>query len=249
MAWGWGRAPVVLIPDEAAGRADGVDWVSVFVHELAHLGRRDHLAALFADVVAALLFWNPVVWLARRQLARASEFACDDRVVTAGKSPVDFAVTLLALRREALVPRVAAPALIGSRAGLKARVRRLLQVVDPPARLGPVWAVAAIGVAVLLVAGLAVARDAPRAPPGGVGRGTESPDGWLTGPRPCPCGTGRPTRPPTAHLLTHAGRPTAGLIGPHEGRPTASPRGLPSLTPFGGERPCDVSPTPASPSR
>ena len=161
MAWGWGRSPVVLIPDEAAGRADGVDWVSVFVHELAHIGRRDHLTTLFADVAAALLFWNPAVWLARRQLARASEFACDDRVVIAGKSPVDFAVTLLALRREALVPRAAAPTLIGSRAGLKARVRRLLQVVDPPARLGSVRAAAAVGVAALIVVGLAVAQTRP----------------------------------------------------------------------------------------
>ncbi len=87
-------------PAEALDRGDGINWTAVFIHELAHLRRKDHWTSLFADEVAAVLFWNVrSMWVARRQLAWTSEFACDDSVVVAGRSPVELAHALLALRR------------------------------------------------------------------------------------------------------------------------------------------------------
>jgi beta-lactamase regulating signal transducer with metallopeptidase domain len=160
MVWAWSRTPVALIPDEATAQIDGVDWESIFIHELAHIARRDHVTGLFADVAAAVLFWNPAIWWARRQLARQSEFACDDRVAVVGRSPVEFASALLALRREALIPQIPATNLCGSRGWLKARVSRLVQITEQPSNsLGVGWSGSALLVAVTIVIALAFAQS------------------------------------------------------------------------------------------
>lgn len=159
MVWAWRSQPVALIPDEATSQVNGIDWESIFIHELAHVARRDHIAGLFADIAAALLFWNPLIWWTRRRLSRECEFACDDRVAASGKSPVEFAGALLALRREALLPRIPATSLTGSRSWLKARVRRLLQTGAPaPAPFGAAWVASAVLTTLALVIALALAQ-------------------------------------------------------------------------------------------
>ena len=57
------RRPVLVLP---AG--PGPDR-TVLAHELAHLTRRDHWTSWLELVVQAFHFWNPLFWLARRQLA------------------------------------------------------------------------------------------------------------------------------------------------------------------------------------
>jgi beta-lactamase regulating signal transducer with metallopeptidase domain len=159
MVWAFRSRPVVLIPDDAMAGMDGVDWEAIFIHELAHVQRLDHIAVLFTDLACALMFWNPVIWWARRRLARESEFACDDCVVVSGKSPADFAEALLALRRDALVPSIPATRLTGSRSWLKARVQRLLEVNDRScSTVGTAWLTDALGVTVALVFALALAQ-------------------------------------------------------------------------------------------
>ncbi|HEV8061605.1 MAG TPA: M56 family metallopeptidase [Gemmataceae bacterium] len=166
MIWAWSRTPIALIPAEASARVAEVDWESIFIHELAHVARRDHLIGLFADTAAALLFWNPAAWWARREIARQSEFACDDYVSRLGKSPVEFASALLAMHREALIPRIPAINLTGSRAWVKARVQRLLKIAEPASdRTKSVWTVGAILITGTLVAGLAFCQARLATPP------------------------------------------------------------------------------------
>ena len=165
MVWAWSRTPVVLIHDDAMLHEDEIAWESVFIHELAHLARRDHLTGLIADLLAVVLFWNPAAWMCRRLLAKQSEFACDEQVAWGGRSSVEFAGTLLALRREALIPRIPAPNLTGRRAWLKERVHRLLRTAEPPnARSSARWTWAAVFATLMLVIVLALMqnRTAPR---------------------------------------------------------------------------------------
>ena len=70
------RRPVLVLPASAELPA-----CTVVAHGLAHLRRRDHWTAWLELLVQGLHFWNPLFWIARRQLHRAAELACDGWVV------------------------------------------------------------------------------------------------------------------------------------------------------------------------
>ena len=53
----------------------------VIAHEAAHLQRGDHLTKVFAFVLAAVYWFNPVIWLAYVLYARDMELACDEKVI------------------------------------------------------------------------------------------------------------------------------------------------------------------------
>jgi hypothetical protein len=172
MTWGW-RRPVVLLPagaeawPEARRRA-------VLLHELAHVARRDYPAQLAAEVVRALYWFNPLVWMAARKLRIESEHACDDRVLAAGARASDYAGDLLDIARSLRAVRATAPAGL-TMARPSQLAGRLLAVLDAgrdrrgvSRRLAlPAWLVATC--VVLPLAALAPAaervRNAPPAPP------------------------------------------------------------------------------------
>jgi beta-lactamase regulating signal transducer with metallopeptidase domain len=95
MTWGALR-PKVLLPKEAE------DWPPerrrvVLLHELAHVKRADYLATLVTQVVCALYWFNPLVWLAARRMVAERERACDDLVLSHGAPAADYAEQILEL--------------------------------------------------------------------------------------------------------------------------------------------------------
>ena len=52
-----------------------------FLHELTHYKRGDHIVRLVMNVLRAVWWFNPVVWLADKRLAEDMETACDSMVV------------------------------------------------------------------------------------------------------------------------------------------------------------------------
>jgi TonB family protein len=88
------RRPRILLP------ADCLEWppsrhCSVLLHELAHVQRRDVPAQLFAHVMTALWWFQPLCWTGRASLRRESERACDAVVLASGIRPSDYAMELL----------------------------------------------------------------------------------------------------------------------------------------------------------
>ncbi|MBW3570390.1 MAG: M56 family metallopeptidase [Gemmatimonadetes bacterium] len=86
--------------------ADLIGWPAerqraAFLHELAHVRRRDCLSQLLAQVACALLWPTPMVWYAARQSRAEREHACDDVVLTTGVAPVTYADVLLDTARRA----------------------------------------------------------------------------------------------------------------------------------------------------
>ena len=73
---GWLR-PKILIDPVSAGGLSELRWRHVLQHECEHLRRRDPLRLLVGRIACLLCWWNPLVWLAQRELRRASEEACD----------------------------------------------------------------------------------------------------------------------------------------------------------------------------
>lgn len=90
--------PVVLLPLEAQDWSDGL-IASALRHELGHIRRRDCVTRLFADLVRAVYWVNPLVWFAARQMRLAQEQACDDLVLNSGATAEEYAGQLVEVVR------------------------------------------------------------------------------------------------------------------------------------------------------
>ena len=120
------RRPVLVLP-----AAEPLPAPTVLAHELAHLRRRDHWTAWIELAVQGFHFWNPLFWLARRQLHRTAELACDQWVVE--RFPAErraFAAALIDTAERAsqggFVPR-AAQAIGMDRRDFEERLVRILR--------------------------------------------------------------------------------------------------------------------------
>lgn len=172
------RAPVILLPHDAAQHFDADAILPLIAHELAHVARHDYAANLAQSLAEALLFFSPGVhWLSRR-VREAREYCCDDLVVAqCGPRPYVEALTILAglgaAARARPVLNVVGPRLI-------VRIRRLLQEDTMPSfrTLRIAGLIGALGIAVfsgrtVVPASAAAVADATvvaagRLPEGGV---------------------------------------------------------------------------------
>jgi HEAT repeat protein/beta-lactamase regulating signal transducer with metallopeptidase domain len=134
MAWGILR-PSVLMPAEADGWPVARLRI-VLLHELAHVKRRDCLTHLFAQVVCAAYWFNPLAWMASRRLRTERERACDDLVLAAGTRGSDYADQLLDIARVMRAGRFPA-VLAGATLAMAHRTQlegRLIAILDPTVR-------------------------------------------------------------------------------------------------------------------
>ncbi|HEV8000467.1 MAG TPA: M56 family metallopeptidase, partial [Planctomycetaceae bacterium] len=161
MIWCWSSPAVVLVPVSAPDQS-GILWRSVFCHELAHLVRRDHWSALWAELVVILLPWQPLGWWCRRRLGYLREQACDDWVLSAGGAATDYAESLLQF-----VPQKSpshALAAVTSRKSLKRRLEHVLAGVQIAPKVGQRWIAASSLLALAAIAGVGFAQQGKRAP-------------------------------------------------------------------------------------
>ncbi len=101
----------------------------VLLHELGHIQRRDGLMHLVARAAAAIYWFNPLVWLALRQLRVERERACDDLVLNTGSPPSAYANHLLEIARAVRSTPLAAAAALPM-AKPSQLERRLLAVLE-----------------------------------------------------------------------------------------------------------------------
>lgn len=96
--WSWGLHPAVLLPETLSKTLSPEERDAIFLHELAHITRRDHWAALLNRLCGVLLFWNPLYWIALKLSDLAADRACDLLVLSREKvSPEAYGETLLRL--------------------------------------------------------------------------------------------------------------------------------------------------------
>ena len=119
--------PRVVVPVDLLLCRDRQRLREVFVHELAHIARRDQIVVWVQHFVAALYWWHPFVRRLNRRLAQAREEVCDNCVLSVSDA-THYGRTLLDLTERgcgAEVPRTVA-GLLSSRWKLEQRVSALL---------------------------------------------------------------------------------------------------------------------------
>ena len=128
MTWGILK-PKILFPSESS------KWSSdrrrfVLLHELAHVKRMDTLTQLLAQLVHAIYWMNPLIWVANRQLLKEREYACDDCVLSEGSKASEYANLLLEFARSLQVGRFSSLATVAMarRSQLEGR---MLAILDP----------------------------------------------------------------------------------------------------------------------
>ena len=148
---------VILLPEEA--REWPADRLRVVLeHEIAHIERWDYATHVLSQVVRALYWPNPLVWLAARHLHAEQEHACDDRVLAGGTRSFEYADHLLQIARSAPGLRHPGVVALSQRHMLKDRIRSILNgTIDrrPASRRTAL-------VAVLLIAAVALPVTALR---------------------------------------------------------------------------------------
>lgn len=166
LTWGW-RRPVVLFPEGAEGWSEE-ERSSALFHELSHIKRADFLVMLLVRTSLALYWWNPLCWIAYRELLEAQELACDELVLRAGIKPSAYAACLLAFRRAAGPRWNPSAALLGiaGRSSFQVRLASILKdkVVRMEVKMRTKIMVAAALVAAVSLVGMARPAAAPQVP-------------------------------------------------------------------------------------
>lgn len=73
--------PTILLPCDFAAHAPGEQIRLALCHELTHYKRKDHWLCILLRVLSVVYWFNPVIWLAEKEIAADMETACDNRIV------------------------------------------------------------------------------------------------------------------------------------------------------------------------
>ena len=116
------RRPAILLPDDVEQNLR-----DTFVHELAHLGRRDGLWNLLRQLATSALWVQPLLWVLSRRIEETAEEVCDDFVVALGADRGRYAGHLLELAERRLPPLApSGVGMISLRSLLARRIERIL---------------------------------------------------------------------------------------------------------------------------
>lgn len=148
---GWIK-PMVIVPLGMLSGLSAEQIETIFIHELAHIRRRDYLINLLQSWLETVLFFNPFVWMISEIVRREREFCCDDEVLRRKSDSLAYARTLAAVEAERLKRCGIALSLAENKKQLLNRIRRIMEKSVAPytgkERLIPV---------VLLIVGLGCA--------------------------------------------------------------------------------------------
>jgi bla regulator protein BlaR1 len=118
--------PVLLWPRSVGERLGDRQVEAILAHELAHVRRRDNLAAAVHMVVEVLFWFHPLVWWLGTRLVDEREQACDEEVVRWGSEPQVYAESILKIcELYAEVPLACVAGVTGS--DLRKRIERIMK--------------------------------------------------------------------------------------------------------------------------
>ncbi len=75
--------------------ADSNDFRQILDHERTHIKEKHTLDLLYIQIVAAFLWFNPVIWLLLKSLKTTHEYIADRKIIQSGYSVVEYQTLLL----------------------------------------------------------------------------------------------------------------------------------------------------------
>ncbi len=116
--------PVVLIPVSMLSGIPPKVLNAIFIHELLHVRRLDHIAVFVQAVGETLLFFHPAVRWLSEEARRNREYRCDDESIRQLGDRYDYARALISIEASPGDPAV--PALLTNGGELVNRIERIL---------------------------------------------------------------------------------------------------------------------------
>jgi len=80
--WWTGGKVRIFLPSDIIGQMAESQIYWVLAHEIAHMKRRDHYVRWLEWLATVVLWWNPLVWLAKYNLRPIEEICCDALVIS-----------------------------------------------------------------------------------------------------------------------------------------------------------------------
>ena len=78
--------PIILFPRRLWDRFDDSSKDVLLKHELAHWSRHDQVVRAFEVIALVILWWHPLLWIARRQIESCEEQCCDAEATSGSPS-------------------------------------------------------------------------------------------------------------------------------------------------------------------
>ncbi len=142
--------PEICVPPRALSHLSPEQQESLLAHELAHLARRDPSWLAACQALVALLFFQPLNWVAARRLRELSELAADEWAVARTGRPLTLAGCLAEVARWSLGSApIPAPGMADGASPLGERIRRLIDEGRRAERAIPRGLAAALAIVVL----------------------------------------------------------------------------------------------------
>jgi beta-lactamase regulating signal transducer with metallopeptidase domain len=136
------RDPEICVPSRALVGLTAEQQEGLLAHELAHVARRDTFWLVFTQLLASILFFQPLNWVARRRLREISELLSDEWAVGRTGRPVSLARCLAEVAGWSTrsVRALPVPGMGDRPSNLGHRIRRLLDEARSPERpVRPLW--------------------------------------------------------------------------------------------------------------
>jgi hypothetical protein len=132
LLWMSRQRPMIVVPRHLADSLSDAQLSCILSHEIAHYVRRDHWINVASLLVAALFWWLPTAWWARRELRGAQELCCDALAIHRGSaSRRVYATTIWQTLESMQTERPLLPALASGFGGKSSAVRRIEMIANP----------------------------------------------------------------------------------------------------------------------
>lgn len=124
------RTPAIIIPDLELTQSE---WSFIFRHELSHYYRGHLLFRIFFELLTDLYFWNPLLYLLKKQFYRLLEFSADEEAVSSLSllHRISYSECLLKIMRFKAAPAVTYGISFGS-SGFADRIKRITNTEPAP---------------------------------------------------------------------------------------------------------------------